>query len=243
MSHLENIRANATNRDLIEGQLQHLGIAVFMGIGACSLLVRVDDGPWYLMLNTVTWAKFAIILAIVHQFVVAAVFRLQLYKNWMSKRFGDRDMQVWAAIFMPLLIARPLLIMLTGWSDTTPITGIRPAEIILGLALIGVAGYGLYSVLEYFTLPRALGGDHFRDEYAQMPLVNQGIYKYTDNGMYGVVFLGLSGIALLYGSWNALVVALFQHAYIWVHMYCTEGPDMRRIYGTRLTEKEAPPTV
>ena len=29
----------------------------------------------------------------------------------------------------------------------------------------------------------------------------------------------------------ALAVALFQHAYIWVHYYCTEKPDMRRIYG------------
>lgn len=37
--------------------------------------------------------------------------------------------------------------------------------------------------------------------------------------------------ALMFGSWNALVVALFQHAFIWVHMYCTEGPDMGRIYG------------
>ena len=30
---------------------------------------------------------------------------------------------------------------------------------------------------------------------------------------------------------HALVVAAFQHAYIWVHMLCTEGPDMRRMYG------------
>ena len=38
------------------------------------------------------------------------------------------------------------------------------------------------------------------------------------------------GIAMLFGYWNALVVAVFQHAYIWVHMYCTEAPDMARIY-------------
>ena len=48
--------------------------------------------------------------------------------------------------------------------------------------------------------------------------------------MYSFVFLGLWGIALLTGSWNALVLALFNHAYIWVHMYCTEDPDMRIIY-------------
>ena len=43
----------------------------------------------------------------------------------------------------------------------------------------------------------------------------------------------LWGIALVFGSWNALVVALFQHAYIWVHMYCTETPDMRWVYGPK----------
>ena len=38
------------------------------------------------------------------------------------------------------------------------------------------------------------------------------------------------GIGLLLGSWNAIVLALFYHAYIWVHMYCTEDPDMRILY-------------
>jgi len=43
--------------------------------------------------------------------------------------------------------------------------------------------------------------------------------------------LGLWSIALLAGSRAALGVALFQHAYIWVHMYTVEAPDMRVIYG------------
>ncbi|AML52277.1 methyltransferase [Falsihalocynthiibacter arcticus] len=238
MSHLEDIRAKSRFRDLFEGQFQHAAIAAFMAIGACSLLVRVEDGPWYLLLNSIVWAKIAIILAIVHQALVAGVFRLQLYKNWMSKRFGERDMQVWAGIFLPLLIARPLAVLLTGLSDRTPITGYNTLEVILGVALLGAAVYGMHSVLVYFTLPRALGGDHFRDEYAEMPMVKKGIFKYVDNGMYSVVFLGLTGIALICGSWNALVVALFQHAYIWVHMYCTETPDMRRIYGGRADVEE-----
>ena len=68
-------------------------------------------------------------------------------------------------------------------------------------------------------------------DFPDMPMVREGAFRHTSNAMYGLVFLGLWGIALLFGSWNALVVALFQHAYIWVHMYCTEAPDMRRIYG------------
>ncbi len=49
--------------------------------------------------------------------------------------------------------------------------------------------------------------------------------------MYGFAFLGLWGVAFLAGSWQALVVAFFQHAYIWVHMYTVEAPDIRWLYG------------
>ena len=57
-----------------------------------------------------------------------------------------------------------------------------------------------------------------------------------DGAMYGVAFLGLWGIALLLGSWQALVVAAFQHAYIWVHMYTVEAPDMRLLFGDILVK-------
>ncbi|PCH67087.1 MAG: hypothetical protein COC12_11975 [Rhodobacteraceae bacterium] len=231
MTQLSAIRAQSTWRDIIEGQPQQIAIFALMALGAGSLLTTTADAPKILFLTSYQWAVVSIALAGIHQLIVAIGFRLQLHRNWLSNRFGDRDMQVWAAIFMPLLVARPITLILIGWADTVPITGWRGLELALGLALIGVAIWGMHSVLVYFTLPRALGGDHFRDEIANMPMVNKGLFKYTANGMYGVIFLGFWGIALAFGSWNALVVALFQHAFIWVHMYCTEGPDMRRIYG------------
>jgi hypothetical protein len=49
--------------------------------------------------------------------------------------------------------------------------------------------------------------------------------------MYAFLFLCFWSLALLAGSRAALASALFQHAYIWVHMYCTEGPDMCVLYG------------
>jgi len=144
-------------------------------------------------------------------------------------------------IFMPLLLARPVTLILVGWADTAAITGFETVEVVLGLSLLALAAWALHSTIVYFTLPRALGGDHFRDAYAEMPLVREGIFEFTNNGMYGVAFLGLWGIALFFGSWNALIVALFQHGYIWVHMYCTEKPDMEWIYGNRVSLAPPPP--
>jgi len=61
--------------------------------------------------------------------------------------------------------------------------------------------------------------------------VKEGIFRYTDNGMYiySILILYLPGLLLL--SKTALIVALFNHVYIWVHYYCTERPDMKVIYG------------
>lgn len=230
MSRLDDIRATSSWKDLLEGQPQHLGFAVLLSAGAMSLLVLPQDAPHILGLSSTGWAKLSIALAVVHQVIVALVFRLQLHRNLISRWLGDRDMVVWRVIFLPLLVARPLSLIMAGWADTSAITGYRPVEILVGAVLLGLSVWALHSVITYFSIPRALGGDHFRDEIAALPLVSEGVFKYTSSGMYGVAFLGLWGIALLFGSWNALVLALFQHCYIWVHMYCTESPDMRWIY-------------
>ncbi|PHQ98116.1 MAG: hypothetical protein COB39_09390 [Marinosulfonomonas sp.] len=230
MTKLNDIRARSTWAHLFEGQPQHLAIALLMTLGTITLLRTNSDAPRLLGLTSAGWGMVSIALALMHQIIVAIVFRLQLHRNMMTRLFGDRDMKIWAMIFMPLLVLRPITLIMTGWADTTPITGLRYAEISLGLTLLAAAIWAMHSVLKYFTIPRALGGDHFRDHYAEMPLVTKGAFHYTSNAMYGVAFAGLWGIALLFGSWNALIIALFQHAYIWVHMYCTEAPDMARIY-------------
>lgn len=233
MSHLANIRRQSRWQDLFEGQLQHGAMAILLSAGAVSLLTTAASPAPMLGLSTVGWAQLSITLALIHQIIVAIVFRLQLHRNFMTQAFRDRDMLVWRLVFMPLLLARPITVLMTGLADDTGLTGVRSVEVLLGILLTGLAIWALHSVLVYFTLPRALGGDHFRDEIARLPLVTRGVFRYTSNGMYGVAFLGLWGIAFLCGSWNALILALFQHAYIWVHMYCTETPDMRWIYGNR----------
>lgn len=238
LTRLSDIRARSTWADIVEGQPQHLLIAGLLSFGAVALLRDPGDPGdpamrGILDLSAADWAVVGIALALLHQGIVAVVFRLQLHRNLMTRLFGRADMAVWAAVFMPLLVVRPIAVILVGASDFVPITEHRGVEVALGAVLLTAAIWAMHSTLVHFTLRRALGGDHFREEVASMPKVNKGAFRYTDNAMYGVAFLGLWGIALLFGSWNALVLAWFQQAYIWVHMYCTEAPDMRWIYGRR----------
>lgn len=231
MGRLETIRASATYRDIFKGQLLHLGLIILMVSGAISFLMPGTSERVFLGWTTQCWAVCSIFLAVLHQVIVAIVFRFELYKGLMTRVFQDKAMKIWAVMFLPLLILRPLTIGIVGWLDPNPITEFRTAEIIVGTFLMLLAIVTMHSVVKYFTIRRALGADHFDNDVIAMPLVTGGMFKYTSNGMYGVVFLGFWGIALAFGSWNALIVAFFQHAYIWVHMYVTEQPDMDRIYG------------
>jgi hypothetical protein len=98
------------------------------------------------------------------------------------------------------------------------------------LALPGV--YAMYSVQRYFGMARAAGADHFDDRFRNMPLVNEGIFRLTRNGMYWFAFLLFWAIAAGFNSNAALTVAAFSHVYIWVHYFATEKPDMAYLYST-----------
>ena len=90
--------------------------------------------------------------------------------------------------------------------------------------------YVLYSIARYFTFARAFGADHFDESYRDKTLVRKGIFGWTGNVMYkfGITVVWTPG--LLLASKAALLAALFSHFYIWVHYYCVELPDMKRIY-------------
>ena len=90
--------------------------------------------------------------------------------------------------------------------------------------------YAGYSVKRYFGMLRASGADHFDARYRAMPMVDQGIFRYTKNGMYLYAFLAFWAIAIGFNSAAATLVAAFSHAYIWVHFHTVEKPDMDYLY-------------
>ncbi len=228
MRKLAEIRARTPKRAFFRGQAQHAMLVILLSAGALALLR--DTGGSYWGNGAMRWARLAIWAAVIHQVMVVLVWRAQLHFGLFTRLFGSAALIAWGALFLPFLLARPVLVALAGIADAGSLGTDRLTQFILGAGLIIPAVWAAHSVVKYFTLPRALGGDHFFDRYLNMPMVREGAFAYSENAMYGIVFLGFWGIALLCGSWNALVLALFQHAYVWVHMYCTEGPDMQLLY-------------
>ncbi|MGI9354411.1 MAG: methyltransferase [Rhizobiaceae bacterium] len=219
-------------RLFFEGQLLHLIslIALLVALYFASLLPGFKAGS-FMGLSTSTWAAFAVGVAVLHQVYVWLCWRLELDGQRLTHRFGDQTFRLYQTGFAILFILRPILAFALGWSNRNSL----PAEPWVGYTIAVIlmlpAIYLMFCVRRYFGFKRAFGIDHFDVSYRDMPLVRKGIFKWTPNAMYVFGFFILWVPAFLFQSVSALMVAAFSHLYIWVHYYCTEQPDIRRIYG------------
>ncbi len=171
----------------------------------------------------------AVSFPIVHQVFVWMAWRLELLSSATSRTIGFRG---YLACFFLLFGGRFLSLFALAWMDRGSLhLQNLPRIVVTGiLCVLGV--YSMYSVIRYFGPARAAGADHFDPRYRNMPFVSEGIFRCTSNGMYLYAFLLFWAIAVGFNSSAALTVAAFSHAYIWVHFYATEKPDIDFLYSS-----------
>jgi hypothetical protein len=217
---------------LYEGQLTHfVALSVLIASVVITLSMPGALKGHAFGLSTGFWLWVCVAVAVLHQLYVWLCWRLELIGRRLSKVFGNNALYVFAAGFLILGSTRFLLPWLLAYANSGTLRiNLCISRFIAALLLIP-ALYLLYSVIRYFGIKRAVGEDHFKTGYSQLPFVREGIFRYTDNGMYiyGFLFFWIS--AFWFGSLAGLIVAAFNHLYIWVHYYCTERPDIRHIYG------------
>lgn len=222
---------------MFEKQMQHYLLLIGLLLGV-YFLARDDVLAGQLWgISTRAWLWAAVAIPVLHQVAVALLWRAELYHQKMTERFGDQAFSVFKIIFSILFIGRPVALMLLGISNQGTLRLNPLLAYVLALLLFLPFAYTMYSVFHYFGIDRAYGEDHFKPAaYQELPFVRQGMFRYTDNAMYKFGFLILWAVALVFLSKAALLVAAFNHLYIWVHFYFTELPDIRRIYGVRTKE-------
>ncbi len=181
---------------MFEGQAWHaLCLAVLLALAIWA--AGMDGAMAGALFGISSAAWFALLLAdtIVHQLFVWVSWRLELHGGRLTRWFGgtERAFAFYAPIFAILFGARFVLVTLLaianrGTLDIAPWLGLLLA------AIIAVpAAYLFYSVKTYFTFRRAFGIDHFDPEARHWPMVREGIFKYTSNGMYVFGIGALSG--------------------------------------------------
>jgi len=205
------------------------GLLAFLYNYACGDEAILKGELWGI--STITWFVLALLSPIVHQFYVLLCWRYELYYNSISKFFGKKGFSLYKKGFAFLILSRPITLILLAISNayTWPINTLS-SYILSGILLIP-AIYLFYSIRKYFGFDRAFGIDHFYPEkFKNEPMVKQGIFKYSANAMYVFGFLILWVPGILLQSKAAVLLALFNHLYIWVHYYFTELPDIKMIY-------------
>jgi protein-S-isoprenylcysteine O-methyltransferase Ste14 len=215
------------------GQGLHLvGLALLLAAAAAATrLPGCSDGE-LLGLSTRVWFWTAVWEAVAHQVYVWVCWRLELGSRTLTRVFGAWGFPLYQLAFTALIVARPFLALMLAVSNAGTLPVDRTVARALAVAALVPAAYLGYSVARYFGLARAYGADHFDPAYRTRGLVQQGIFRLSPNAMYVFGFLLLWAPGLWFRSTAALVFAAFSHAYIWVHYYATERPDMQVLYGS-----------
>jgi hypothetical protein len=218
---------------VFEGQVLHGLLAVALVVGALAISRAVDDttaGAW-LGVPSAGWLRLGIAVAIAHQVWVCVWWRLEYHLAIPSRALGARAFRIYAAGFAVLAICRIFTVVALGVAnhDTFAIPeGVRwPLVVVMG----ALVAWLFDSVHRYFGFEHAVGADHFFESHRSQGICREGIFRYLPNAMYTVGFLILWAPAIGCRSSGAVLLAAFNHAYIWVHYLATERPDMRRIYG------------
>lgn len=216
---------------IFERQWLHLLLLAFLLVGCYFAAQRSDVQAGDLWgVQTISWFWIAILIAIMHQVYVWFCWRMELHRGTLSRTIGKNAFNAYAVGFAIIGISRVAAIFFVAIANQGSIAlDPLPFKIAAVIAVFPVA-YLFYSIKRYFGFHRALGADHFDPAIRNLPFVRKGIFRFTSNSMYVYGFLMAWIPALWWASSSALVVALFNHLYIWVHYHATERPDFRHIY-------------
>lgn len=217
---------------VFEKQGQHLLMIALLlaGAGWATRIPGVLEGS-HRGIPTSKWFWWSIAIPIIHQVWVWLCWRLELHHKALSSSLGDWGFRTYAIGFATASFFRFYTIVGLGLANRGSLDISQTLLNVLALVMSIPTIYLFYSVGRYFSYQRALGADHFDESYRTKPLERRGIFRFTRNGMYIYGFFSIWIPGLLFASKAALLSAAFSHIYIWVHYYCTEKPDMGRIYG------------
>ena len=214
---------------LFKGQVLHLVFLVAATLGLYSW--SNPSASQWLGVSVSAWFGIAIATPIVHQIYVLICWRLQLQSQFITNKWGaDRGFVLYVIGFFILFGGRFVTLLLLALADKESLSMSMELRFIIGVPILLLAGYTMYSVKRYFGFRRAAGIDHFDESYRHKPFVRQGMFKWTKNAMYVFALQGTWLFGIFAASKLALIAAAFQTIYIWIHYFGTEKPDMDWIY-------------
>ena len=217
--------------NLFDKQICHYIALILLVFGVYALADDVALSGQLLGVSTSTWLWFSIAIPVLHQFYVWLIWRTQLKYSLITRIFGKKGFKFYTVGFTVIFASRLLSIIFLSLSNMNSLALNPVFAYSLSFIFTLLAACLFYSVRTNFGFKRAYGIDHFDESYRQLPFVREGLFRFTGNAMYTFGFLILWVPGLIFFSKAAILVACFNHIYIWVHYYTTEMPDIRFICG------------
>jgi len=220
-------------KNIFEKQDWHF---VLMALLVVSVNAVMDRFPFYFLgeswgLHAGTWLWIGIIAAILHQLYVMLIWRTQLETRWLTVNLPRIGYIAYYIDYTMMLVARLGAIILTATANREILIIPETARWVTVLALVVPCIWLLYSIARHYSFKRLAGADHFEPGYRDRSWTRKGIFRFVPNAVYVFGPLAFYIPGILMASPASLLLALFNHIYVWIHYYCTELPDLRRIYG------------
>lgn len=220
-------------RRILDRQDWHLALLALLLVSLRAVMARAPElfrGELW-NIGSGTWVWIGVVAAVLHQVYVMLVWRTQLETGWLTLHLPRVGMLAYTADVTILILARILAVIFLAGANRGSLPAADPLRLTAAILLAVPFCWLLYSLFRYFGIKRAFGLDHFDPTCRGKPYVRKGIFRYSVNAFYTFGMTGFYLPGLLYGSAASLILALFYHLYAWIHYYCTELPDIRRIYG------------
>jgi len=182
------------------------------------------------------WFIFSWIAALLFHAWIVFFWRMEYHYEKISTWFGERGFTVYRAGFVILSLSSLLPLIPISYFTRGTADIHDTLKLILITVTTPLIFWAAFSVIQFFGINRAFGGDHFLQKYRDMPLEKRGTFKYIPNSMYVIILLLLYHPGLFYESFAGLLAALLHHTFVWAHYFCTERPDIKIIYGDRKDE-------
>ena len=208
-------------------QIWHLGGTFFLFYIGAQYVDLEKNINTFLGIGTFEWFIIAMSIPLIHQAYVWICWRSELCWKLITNTIGFKG---YVILFFILIISRLSAIVLC-FVDYGSLYTPGWFAWILAIIIFIPGAYTMYSVKKYFGFLRAAGADHFDTKYRNMPFEKRGIFKWTPNAMY-VFAIGIPfAFATATGSHSMFIVAIYTYISIWLHYFCTEKEDFKKIYG------------
>ena len=220
-------------KNIFEKQEWHF---VLLALLVVSVNAVMNFFPYYFLgqfwgLSAEAWLWIGIIAAFLHQVYVMLIWRTQLETGWLTANLPRIGYIAYYIDYTMLLVARLGAIVLAALANRDSFIFPEPSREITALALAVPFIWVIYSITRHYGYKRLAGADRFELAYRDTGWRRKGVFQLVPNAVYVLCPLGFYIPGILLASPASLLLALFNHIYILIHYYCTELPDLKRIYG------------